>query len=222
MSLMASESAPIVDPERDWPRTITLAFTGASGAAYGLRLLECLIRAEVRVYLLISQAAQVVIKMETGLDLPARATEAESFLNERFQAEAGQLRVFGRQEWTAPVASGSHPAEAMVVCPCTTGTLGRLAAGLSSCLIERAADVSLKERRPLILVVRETPFSTIHLKNMLRLAQAGATIMPANPGFYHNPVRIQDIVDFMVARILDHLGVAHTLVKRWGDYEGGP
>jgi len=211
-----------VDPERDWPRTITLAFTGASGAAYGLRLLECLIRAEVRVYLLISQAAQVVIKMETGLDLPARATEAESFLNERFQAEAGQLRVFGRQEWTAPVASGSHPAEAMVVCPCTTGTLGRLAAGLSSCLIERAADVSLKERRPLILVVRETPFSTIHLKNMLRLAQAGATIMPANPGFYHNPVRIQDIVDFMVARILDHLGVAHTLVKRWGDYEGGP
>jgi len=222
VSLMASESAPIVDPERDWPRTITLAFTGASGAAYGLRLLECLIRAEVRVYLLISQAAQVVIKMETGLDLPARATEAESFLNERFQAEAGQLRVFGRQEWTAPVASGSHPAEAMVVCPCTTGTLGRLAAGLSSCLIERAADVSLKERRPLILVVRETPFSTIHLKNMLRLAQAGATIMPANPGFYHNPVRIQDIVDFMVARILDHLGVAHTLVKRWGDYEGGP
>lgn len=214
---MAPESASVADQERDWPRTITLAFTGASGAHYGLRLLECLIRAEVRVYLLISQAAQVVIKMETGLDLPARAGEAESFLSERFQAEAGQLRVFGRQEWTAPVASGSHPAEAMVVCPCTAGTLGRLAAGLSSCLIERAADVSLKERRPLILVVRETPFSTIHLENMLRLAQAGATIMPANPGFYGNPSRIEDIVDFMVARVLDHLGVAHTLVKRWGD-----
>ena len=214
---MALESKSVADAKRDWPRTITLAFTGASGAHYGLRLLECLIRAEVRVYLLISQAAQVVIKMETGLELPARASEAESFLKERFQAEAGQLRVFGRQEWTAPVASGSHPAEAMVVCPCTTGTLGRLAAGLSSCLIERAADVSLKERRPLILVVRETPFSTIHLENMLRLAQAGATIMPANPGFYGNPNRVEDIVDFMVARVLDHLGVAHTLVKRWGD-----
>ena len=214
---MALESKSVADAKRDWPRTITLAFTGASGAHYGLRLLECLIRAEVRVYLLISQAAQVVIQMETGLELPARASEAESFLKERFQAEAGQLRVFGRQEWTAPVASGSHPAEAMVVCPCTTGTLGRLAAGLSSCLIERAADVSLKERRPLILVVRETPFSTIHLENMLRLAQAGATIMPANPGFYGNPSRIEDIVDFMVARVLDHLGVTHTLVKRWGD-----
>lgn len=214
---MALESASVADRERDWSRTITLAFTGASGAHYGLRLLECLIRAEVRVYLLISQAAQVVIKMETGLDLPARANEAECFLSERLQAKAGQLRVFGRQEWTAPVASGGHPAEAMVVCPCTAGTLGRLAAGLSSCLIERAADVSLKERRPLILVVRETPFSTIHLENMLRLAQAGATIMPANPGFYGNPSRIEDIVDFMVARVLDHLGVAHTLVKRWGD-----
>ncbi|BCU07385.1 flavin prenyltransferase UbiX [Allochromatium tepidum] len=214
---MALESESAADRARDWPRTITLAFTGASGAHYGLRLLECLIRAEVRVYLLISQAAQVVIKMETGLDLPARSGEAESFLSERFQAAPGQLRVFGRQEWTAPVASGSHPAEAMVVCPCTTGTLGRLAAGLSSCLIERAADVSLKERRPLILVVRETPFSTIHLENMLRLAQAGATIMPANPGFYGNPSRVEDIVDFMVARVLDHLGVAHTLVKRWGD-----
>lgn len=214
---MALESESVADRRRDWQRTITLAFTGASGAHYGLRLLECLIRAEVRVYLLISQAAQVVLKMEAGLDLPARANEAETFLSERFQAVPGQLRVFGRQEWTAPVASGSHPSEAMVVCPCTTGTLGRLAAGLSSCLIERAADVSLKERRPLILVVRETPFSSIHLENMLRLAQAGATIMPANPGFYDNPSRIEDIVDFMVARVLDHLGVAHTLVKRWGD-----
>jgi flavin prenyltransferase len=214
---MALESESVTDRERDWPRTITLAFTGASGAHYGLRLLECLIRAEVRVYLLISQAAQVVIKMETGLDLPARANEAESFLSERFQAAPGQLRVFGRQEWTAPVASGSHPAEAMVVCPCTAGTLGRLAAGLSSCLIERAADVSLKERRPLILVVRETPFSTIHLENMLRLAQAGATIMPANPGFYGNPSCVGDIVDFMVARILDHLHVPHRLIARWGE-----
>ncbi|WP_343032191.1 flavin prenyltransferase UbiX [Allochromatium palmeri] len=217
MSNTAAESIEDRRPDWDWPRTITVALTGASGAHYGLRLIECLIRSGIRVYLLISQAAQVVVKMETGLELPARANEAEVFLSERFQAAPGQLRVFGRQEWTAPVASGSHPAEAMVVCPCTAGTLGRLAAGLSSCLIERAADVSLKERRPLILVVRETPFSTIHLENMLRLAQAGATIMPANPGFYDNPRRIEDIVDFMVARVLDHLGVSHRLVKRWGD-----
>ncbi|MGQ9658557.1 MAG: flavin prenyltransferase UbiX [Thermochromatium sp.] len=214
---MAPESESVVTPRRDWPRTITLAFTGASGAHYGLRLLECLIRAEIRVYLLISQAAQIVIKMEAGLDLPARPSEAESFLGTYFQAAPGQLRVFGRQEWTAPVASGSHPSEAMVICPCTTGTLGRLAAGLSGCLIERAADVSLKERRPLILVVRETPLSIIHLENMLRLAQAGATIMPANPGFYGHPSRIEDMVDFVVARVLDHLGVTHTLIKRWGD-----
>jgi flavin prenyltransferase len=218
MHCVSNTASELVGEHRpDWPRTITVALTGASGAHYGLRLIECLIRSGIRVYLLISQAAQVVVKMETGLELPARANEAESFLSERFQAAPGQLRVFGRQEWTAPVASGSHPAEAMVVCPCTTGTLGRLAAGLSSCLIERAADVSLKERRPLILVVRETPFSTIHLENMLRLAQAGAIIMPANPGFYDNPSRIEDIVDFMVARVLDHLGVSHQLVKRWGD-----
>ena len=203
----------------DWPRTITLALTGASGAHYGLRLLECLLRADLRVYGLISQAAQVVIQMETELELPARAHEAEAVLSARFNAKAGQLRIFGRQEWTAPVASGSHPAAAMVICPCTAGTLGRLAAGLSSCLIERAADVMLKERRPLILVVRETPLSMIHLENMLRLAQAGATIMPASPGFYHNPRQIDEVIDFMVARVLDHLGVAHTLLKRWG--EGG-
>jgi 4-hydroxy-3-polyprenylbenzoate decarboxylase len=199
-----------------WTKTITVAFTGASGALYGLRLVECLIQAGVRVYLLVSQAGQVVLRMETGIEAPSRPTEAESFFSERFGAQPGQLQVFGRQEWTAPVASGSNPAEAMVVCPCTTGTLGRIAAGLSDSLIERAADVALKERRKLILVVRETPFSTIHLENMLRLAQAGAVIMPANPGFYSNPQSLDDLVDFMVARILDHLDVTHGLVRRWG------
>ena len=207
----------MTDQTPAWPRTVTLAITGASGAAYGLRLLECLIAAGSRVYLLVSQAGQVVLRMETGLPVPARPQEAEAFFAGRLGARPGQLRVFGRQEWTAPVASGSNPADAMVVCPCTTGTLGRVAAGLSSDLIERAADVTLKESRKLILVVRETPFSAIHLENMLRLARAGSVIMPANPGFYWNPTRVDELVDFMVARILDHLGVPHRLGRRWGE-----
>ncbi|MBK1718339.1 flavin prenyltransferase UbiX [Thiocystis violacea] len=214
---MTHSGASLPTTPAGWPRTVTVAFTGASGARYGLRLVDCLIRAGIRVYLLISQAGQVVLKMETGLEAPARASEAEPFFADLFQASAGQLRVFGRQEWTAPVASGSNPPEAMVICPCTTGTLARVAAGLSGSLIERAADVALKERRRLILVVRETPFTSIHLENMLRLAQAGAVIMPANPGFYSNPTSVDDIVDFMVARVLDHLSVPHALIQRWGE-----
>lgn len=205
------------DPEYPWPRTVTVAITGASGVQYGLRLIECLIQSGLRVYLLVSQAGQVVLRMETGLEVPARPAEAEVYLTDRYGARAGQIRVFGRQEWTAPVASGSNPPEAMVVCPCTTGTLARIAAGFSQDLIDRAADVALKEGRKLILVVRETPFSAIHLENMLRLSRAGAVIMPANPGFYFNPTRIEEIVDFMVARVLDHLGVPHRLVGRWGE-----
>ncbi|MEY6432774.1 flavin prenyltransferase UbiX [Thioalkalicoccus limnaeus] len=198
-------------------KTIALAWTGASGAQYGLRLLECLLRAEVRVYLLISQAAQIVLRMEADLAVPARPAEAEAFLSARFGARPGQLQVFGRQQWTAPVASGTNPPDAMVICPCTTGTLASLAAGLSEDLIDRAADVVLKEGRRLILVVRETPFTSIHLENMLRLARAGAVIMPANPGFYLQPTTVAEIVDFIVARILDHLAIPHDLIGRWGD-----
>jgi len=200
----------------DTTRPITLALTGASGAAYGLRLLECLLGAGRRVHLLYSEAAQVVVKMETGLALPARPAEAEALLGARFRAGEGQLRVFGRRQWMAPVASGSNPPEAMVICPCTTGTLASVAQGISDDLIDRAADVTLKEGRRLILVVRETPFSSLHLENMLRLSRAGAVIMPANPGFYHRPQGVEGLVDFMVARILDHLGVAHELLPRWG------
>jgi 4-hydroxy-3-polyprenylbenzoate decarboxylase len=206
----------MTEPEQPWPRTVTVAITGASGVQYGLRLIECLIQAGLRVYLLVSQAGQVVLRMETGLEAPARPAEAEVFFTDRYGAQPGQIRVFGRQEWTAPVASGSNPPEAMVVCPCTTGTLARIAAGFSQDLIDRAADVAMKEGRKLILVVRETPFSAIHLENMLRLSRAGAVIMPANPGFYFNPTRIEEIVDFMVARVLDHLSVPHALVGRWG------
>ena len=196
---------------------IALAITGASGSPYALRLLECLIEAGQRIYLMISQAGQLVLNMEAGLDVPSRAADAEIFLTEYLGAAEGQLRVFGRQQWTAPVASGSNPPRAMVVCPCTTGTLASIAAGISGDLIDRAADVMLKERRKLILVVRETPFSDIHLENMLKLSRMGAVIMPANPGFYFEPASVDDLVDFMVARVLDHLGVEHSLVKRWGE-----
>jgi len=195
---------------------IAVAITGASGAQYALRLLDCLIEQDRDVYLMVSQAGQVVLRMETDLEVPNRPQEAERFFTEYFGAEPGQIRVFGRQEWTAPVASGSNPPEAMVICPCTTGTLASIAAGVSSNLIDRAADVMLKERRKLILVVRETPFSVIHLENMLRLARAGAAVMPANPGFYHRPASLDDLVDFLVARILDHLDVPHELTPRWG------
>lgn len=204
------------------PRTVTLAFTGASGMPYGVRLLECLIRSGTRVYLLYSQVAQIVARQEMDLKLPARPAEAGQFFASRFAAQPGQLQVFGREEWFAPVASGSNPADAMVVCPCTMGTLAAIAAGLSDNLIARAADVMLKESRKLILVPRETPLSAIHLENMLRLVRAGAVILPANPGFYHHPRNVGDLVDFVVARVLDQLGIAHELMPRWGEGASNP
>jgi 4-hydroxy-3-polyprenylbenzoate decarboxylase len=201
------------------PSTVTLALTGASGLPYALRLLECLLAAGCRVYVLASQVAHVVAKQEMDLTLPARAQELQGFLEERYRPQPGQLRVFGREEWFAPVASGSNPPDAMVVCPCTMGTLAAIAAGLADNLIERAADVAIKEGRRLILVPRETPFSAIHLENMLKLARLGVVILPANPGFYHHPKSVQDLVDFVVARVLDQLGVPHQLMPRWGENE---
>ncbi|HMW16694.1 MAG TPA: flavin prenyltransferase UbiX [Accumulibacter sp.] len=197
--------------------TICLAFTGASGMPYGLRLLETLLAAGRRVQLLYSSTAQIVAKQEMDLDLPARAEDAQRLLRERFKALPGWLEVYGREEWFAPLASGSNPPRAMVICPCSMGTLAAVAQGLASKLIERAADVVIKEGRPLILVPRETPLSVIHLENMLRLARAGVVILPPNPGFYHRPQQVTEVVDFVVARILDHLQVPHTLLQRWGD-----
>lgn len=198
-------------------RPIALAITGASGAPYALRLLEVLLGAGREVWLMVSEAAQVVLPLETGLQLPSQPAEAEALLAERFAVRPGQLRVFGRRQWLAPVASGSSAPAAMVVCPCSTGTLAAIAAGSSDNLIERAADVVLKEQRRLILVVRESPLSPIHLENMLRLARLGVVVMPASPGFYHRPERLEQLVDFLVARILDHLGIEHGLAQRWGE-----
>lgn len=196
-------------------QAIALAITGASGADYGLRLLEQLLKAEQQVYLMLSQAGQIVINTETDLRLPSSPAKIQALLMDYYQAQPQQLKVLGTKAWMSPIASGSNAARAMVVCPCTNGTLAAIASGLSRNLIERVADVSLKEQKKLILVHRETPLSTIQLENMLKLAQAGAVIMPANPAFYHRPQTIQDLIDGLVARILDHLDIDHQLSQRW-------
>ena len=198
------------------PRSVTLAFTGASGMPYGIRLLECLLAADVQVSLLVSSAAQIVTKQELDWSMPSRAEELATFLSAKYASLPGQLRVFGREAWFAPVASGSNPSDAMVVCPCSMGSLAAIAQGLADNLIERAADVSIKEQRKLVLVPRETPYSALHLENMLKLARLGVVILPPSPGFYHHPQSIADLIDFVVARILDQLHIPHQLMARWG------
>ncbi len=200
-----------------YSRTINLAFTGASGAQYGLRLLQCLVAAGCRVQVMVSRAAQVVMATETDLKLPGSPAARQDALTDWAQAQPGQVLVFGREDWFAPPASGSGEKAPLVVCPCSTGTLSALATGASNNLIERAGDVALKERRQLILVPREAPFSEVHLENMLKLTRMGAVIMPASPGFYHKPASVEDLVDFIVARLLDHLGIDQDLMPRWGE-----
>lgn len=201
-------------------RSVTLAITGASGAQYGLRLLQCLLLADIKVYLMISKAAQLVIATETQLKLPSKiGLMADALLNALSQQRKTNnelLEVLAPEQWTSPVASGSSGPNSMVICPCSTGTLSSIAAGASNNLIERAADVVLKERKKLIVVPREAPYSQIHLENMLKLTQMGAIILPASPGFYHKPTSVDELVDFIVARILDQLEVRQTLAPRWG------
>jgi 4-hydroxy-3-polyprenylbenzoate decarboxylase len=197
-------------------KAITLAITGASGSPYALRLLEQLVKADYTVFLLISSAAKVVFATEEDLKIPGKPEDASRFFAERFSAKEGQIIVCGKEEWFSPVASGSAAPKQMIVCPCSTGSISSIAMGACDNLIERAADVVIKERGQLILVPREMPFSTIHLENMLKLSQMGVTIMPASPGFYHQPKTIDDLIDFVVARILDHIGVDQELVERWG------
>lgn len=194
---------------------VTLAITGASGAIYGWRLLECLLRYNRSVYLVISPPARIVLKLELGLELADQVNTLQSDLCQRFNADKEQLRVFAMNQWTAPIASGSAAPQSMVICPCTTGTLSAVAIGASDSLLERAADVILKERRRLVMVIRETPLSSIHLENMLKLSRLGVIILPACPGFYHQPQQLSDLVDFVVARTLDALQIENDLIPRW-------
>ncbi|MBR9829217.1 MAG: UbiX family flavin prenyltransferase [Oceanospirillales bacterium] len=210
---MFSEHQPVAAFER----RVTLAITGASGVQYGLRLLQCLLELNTQVLLMVSKAAQVVIATETDLRLPGSPDAMEAFLSEHFNARDGQLKVYGREQWMAPVASGSGAPSAMVVCPCSTGTLSAIASGASNNLIERAADVALKERRQLLLVPREAPYSEIHLEHMLKLTRMGVVVVPASPGFYQRPQSVEDMVDFIVARLLSQLGFEQSLLPRWGE-----
>lgn len=199
-------------------KTITLAITGASGAQYALSLLSHLIAKNCRVYLLISRAAEVVIRTETDLILPeGNMKKQQQVLSKLYAAKQGQLILFSREDWFAPVASGSSSPSSMVICPASGGTLSAVANGASNNLIERAADVALKERRQLIIVPRETPYSQVHLENMLKLTQMGALILPASPGLYQQPKTIEDLIEFIVARILDQLAIEQDVFPRWGE-----
>jgi 4-hydroxy-3-polyprenylbenzoate decarboxylase len=194
---------------------ITVAITGASGVIYGLKLLQELIKANKQVYLVISKPAQIVINTETELKVFNDNVKNQEIFNEYCNAKPKQLKIFNQEQWFSPIASGSNITEAMIICPCTNATLSAIANGSSRNLIERAADVTLKEQRKLILVHRETPLSAIQLENMLKLAKIGVVIMPASPGFYNKPQNLDDIINFIVARILDHLNIEHNLCKSW-------
>ena len=198
-------------------KPIAIALTGASGMPYAITLLQELVKSQEKIYVMISQAANTVIAMETDLNLGPDTKAIEQNLTDYLNAKNGQIEVFSKNQWTAPVASGSNPPRAMVVCPCTMSTLSAIANGAAENLMHRAADVVIKEQKKLILVPRETPYSAIHLENMLKLSRLGVAIIDANPAFYQNPQSIQDLVNFVVARILDHLEVEHDLLPPWQD-----
>ena len=191
---------------------VVVAVTGASGAPYAVRLLRALVELEIPTWLIVSSHGERLLRTET--DTPSVVA-----LRERIGADAWDRVVtqFDDADRGAKPASGSARTAGMVICPCSMGTLAAVAAGTSRSLVERAADVTLKERRKLILVPRETPYSLLHLENMLRVSRAGAVVLPASPGFYHRPATLTDLADFVVARILDQLGVDHGIGRRWGD-----
>jgi 4-hydroxy-3-polyprenylbenzoate decarboxylase len=194
------------------PLPLVMAVTGASGAPYAVRLLEALVAARQPVQLIVSDHGLRLLRTETDV-----GTVAE--LRQRVGAAGwdAQVTVFDDGDRGAAPASGSARSRGMVICPCSMGTISAISQGTSRSLVERAADVVLKERRTLVLVPRETPYSAIHLENMLRLTRAGAVVLPASPGFYHRPTEVAELVDFVVARVLDHLGVAHAVGRRWGE-----
>jgi 4-hydroxy-3-polyprenylbenzoate decarboxylase len=195
---------------------IVVAMTGASGAVYGLRIVEELLRSERRVVLLLTGSGLDVLRYETGLEWEGTTSQRRQLMRDYFDGSR-LLEHYDEHDMFAPVASGSSAAEATIVAPCSMGTVGRIAGGMSGNLIERVADVALKEGRPLLLVPRETPLNQIHLENLLRLSRAGARIVPAMPAFYHRPQSIVELVNFVVGKVLDNLGIPHQLFQRWDD-----
>ena len=196
--------------------TFIVGISGASGAPYALRLLQVLVKGGHSVYLSISGDGLSILKDETGLALKGTPAEIRSVLEKHLKAKKAQVKYFDENNMYASIASGSVKVDAMVVIPCSMKTLAAIAQGYASTLIERAADVTLKERRKLIIVPRETPLSAIHLRNMLTLAELGCHIIPAMPAFYHHPKHVSDMVDFIVGRVLDSMGIENDLSPRWG------
>ncbi len=192
-----------------------IAITGASGVIYGIRLVQVLLEKKIPLYLTLSASGAVVLKEEMDLDLGKREEWESRLMKYLGPSSRGLIHYLDERDLAAPISSGSHQLKAVAVVPCTMSTLSGIACGSSSNLIERAADVALKEGRKLILVPRETPLSAIHLENMLKLARLGVHIVPAAPGFYHRPQKVEQMVDFVVGRVLDLLGVEHNLFKRW-------
>ncbi len=185
---------------------------GASGSRYGLRLLRALVAAKQEVALVVSAGGARVLEIEEGIAVDPRSPDADLLA----PGHGGLVTAFPLNDVAAPFSSGTHPVDGMVVCPCSMGTLSRIAHGNSGNLLERAADVMLKERRKLVLVPRETPLSLVHLRNMVAVTEAGGVVLPAAPGFYHSPKSVDDLVDHVVQKVLDQLGVRSDVVRRWG------
>lgn len=193
---------------------VNIGISGASGVQYALRLIEDLLQKEIDISLMISKAAKVLLSMEMGLNFNSDDKIYEYF---GYSSKSkSQFNIYSDKEWTAPLASGTGINGPVVIVPCSMGILSAIAVGASDNLMERACDVAIKENKQLILVPRETPISAIHLENMLKLSRMGVCILPANPGFYHNPKTIEDLIDFVVARILDQLNIGHDLIPKWG------
>lgn len=193
---------------------ISVGITGASGAAYAVRLLQVLDSlSEVnKIHLAISSNGFTILKQETSIRVNPQKFKTASLIGK----ESAKVQYYDFNNFYSPIASGSYPTDGMAIIPCSTGTLGSIASGATSNLIQRGAEVCLKERKKLVLVIRETPLSLIHLENCVRVTQAGAVVLPAAPGFYHRPAEISELVDFVVARVLDQFGLTHTIGKRWG------
>lgn len=197
------------------PPQYAIAITGASGVIYGIRLVQVLLEKKIPLYLTVSSSGAVVLKEEMDFDLGKREEWGNSLMKYLGPSSRGLIHHLDERDLAAPISSGSHKIRGMIICPCSMSTLSGITCGSSSNLIERGADVVLKEGRKLILVPRETPLSAIHLENMLKLARLGVHIVLAAPGFYHRPQKVEQVVDFIVGRVLDLLGVEHNLFKRW-------